>query len=75
MSPAGFESTIIESERPQTHVLDREATRIGCTCILGNLFRTLIVYGFPSEWQTQSRIRIKQRAMIQLLGVLILETH
>jgi hypothetical protein len=29
MPPAGFESTIPASERPQTHVLDRAATGIG----------------------------------------------
>jgi hypothetical protein len=29
MPPAGFEPSIPASERPQTHVLDRTATRIG----------------------------------------------
>jgi hypothetical protein len=29
MPPAGFEPAIQASERPQTHVLDREATGIG----------------------------------------------
>jgi hypothetical protein len=29
MSPAGFEPAAPESERPQTHVLDRAATGIG----------------------------------------------
>jgi hypothetical protein len=29
MSPAGFESTIPASERPQTHTLDRAATGMG----------------------------------------------
>jgi hypothetical protein len=30
ISPAGFKPTIPESERPQTHALDRGATGIGC---------------------------------------------
>jgi len=30
MPPVGFEPEITESERPQTHVLDRAATGIGC---------------------------------------------
>jgi hypothetical protein len=30
MPPVGFEPTILVSERPQTHVLDRAATGIGC---------------------------------------------
>jgi hypothetical protein len=29
MSPAGFEPTILVSEQPKTHVLDRTATGIG----------------------------------------------
>jgi hypothetical protein len=29
MPPVGFEPTILVSERPQTHVLDRTATGIG----------------------------------------------
>jgi len=29
MPPAGFEPTILASERPQTHALDRVATSIG----------------------------------------------
>jgi hypothetical protein len=29
MSPVGFEHTILGSERPQTHALDRTATEIG----------------------------------------------
>ena len=29
MPPAGFEPTILVSERPQTHALDRTATGIG----------------------------------------------
>jgi hypothetical protein len=29
MPPAGFESTILVSERPKTHALDRMATGIG----------------------------------------------
>jgi hypothetical protein len=29
MPPVGFESTILESERPKTHALDRTATGIG----------------------------------------------
>jgi hypothetical protein len=29
MAPAGFESTIPASKRPQTHALDRAATGIG----------------------------------------------
>jgi len=29
MSPAGFESAIPASERPQTHALDGAATRVG----------------------------------------------
>jgi len=29
MTPAGFEPTILESERPQTHALDRANTVIG----------------------------------------------
>jgi hypothetical protein len=34
MPPVGFESTILVSERPKTHALDRTATGIGCqnTC-------------------------------------------
>jgi hypothetical protein len=72
---AGFKPTILQRERPQTRLLDREATGIGCSCILGNLFRTPIVSGFPSEWKTQSRIHIKQRVIIQLLGVLTLDIH
>jgi hypothetical protein len=29
MPPVGFEPTILVSERPKTHVLERTATRIG----------------------------------------------
>ena len=29
MSPAGFETTIVASEQPQTHAIDRTATEIG----------------------------------------------
>jgi hypothetical protein len=31
MPPVGFEPTILVSERPKTHVLDRAATGIGTT--------------------------------------------
>jgi hypothetical protein len=33
MPPVGFEPTILVSELPQTHALDRTATRIGNTSI------------------------------------------
>ena len=33
MSPAGFESAMPASERPQTHALDRTATWIGLHCV------------------------------------------
>ena len=29
MLPAGFESAVVASDRPQTHVLDRAATGVG----------------------------------------------
>jgi len=32
-APAGLEPAIPQSERPQTHALDRAVTRIGCPCI------------------------------------------
>jgi len=34
MPPAGFDPTISESERPQTHALDRAATEIGHLSLL-----------------------------------------
>jgi hypothetical protein len=33
MPPAGFEPTILVSERPKTHALDRKATGIGSVII------------------------------------------
>ena len=37
MPPAGFEATIPATERPQTHTLDRVATRIGWAFITAEL--------------------------------------
>jgi len=36
MSPVGFEGTIPESERLQTHALDRAATGTGCVTSVPN---------------------------------------
>jgi hypothetical protein len=38
MPPVGFEPTILVSERPQTHALDRTATGIGSVSILRKLY-------------------------------------
>jgi hypothetical protein len=61
MPPTGFEPTIPASERPQTHVLDRAATGIGCYVYWFNQFerkgpdlwtrpRGKNVVRFPSKW-------------------------
>jgi hypothetical protein len=42
MPPVGFEPTILVSERPQTHALDRTATGIG----LHNTIPTLISFWY-----------------------------
>jgi hypothetical protein len=47
MPPVGYEPTIPVSERPQTHALDRTATRIG-TFVIGTLKTDLLV-----EWPKQ----------------------
>jgi hypothetical protein len=45
MPPAGFEPTILVSERPNTHALDRTATAIDYICILpGILFFPLLFF-------------------------------
>jgi hypothetical protein len=38
MHPAGFETEIPASERPQTHALDRAATGIGFLFLLSSTF-------------------------------------
>ena len=38
MPPVGFEPTILVSERPQIHALDRAATGIGTGCPYLSLF-------------------------------------
>jgi hypothetical protein len=39
MSPLGFEPTILVSERPKTHALDRTATGIGCVQSIKDHFK------------------------------------
>ena len=50
MSPAGFESTIPASERPQTHALDCAVTGIGmCVCIC-LLYIYIYIYNCMRSW-------------------------
>ena len=47
--PAGFESTIPASERPQTHALDRPASGIGYTTTLSQKIATYFGSNNPSS--------------------------
>jgi hypothetical protein len=44
MPPAGFETTVPVSERPQTYALDRAATGTGNSTLIPVLFRDRCVY-------------------------------
>jgi hypothetical protein len=50
MPPAGFESTILRSERPQTHALDRAAAGIGTVLFAYSLFSDAVNGTDWKEW-------------------------
>jgi len=50
MPPARFEPTIPETEQPQTHALDREATGIGRTCIWAIIYVIYLPYLLNRLW-------------------------
>jgi alpha-D-ribose 1-methylphosphonate 5-triphosphate diphosphatase PhnM len=66
MPPVGFETTILVSERPKTHALDRTATGIGSKTILG---RPNILVTVLHVYNISYTLRIFKNAILRLTTI------